>query len=205
MVNKDDKRLVIRIVIIVMLLLIPACKLLLSPIKEKTNNNNKEIDAVEDRLLQVSNKNIDITSLKKDTKILNDDIQNKTEKIPSSLNTKDILSLLLNINNTHLKKDNIVFLETIVNEGLSTLPIRLNFYADETGLSNFFIFLNELPVRSTISNIQITNNYSVEDNINYDLSASSNMMYNLNVDMVINFYCKNTYNHDSLSDDNNKD
>ena len=110
--------------------------------------------------------------------------------LPDDYDSYDMIYLLLDAQAGSLDRHSLIFLEPVFRTDYKVLPVRFSFSSDYNGLIRFLSGLDALQARVSISNMQITAAAMINDNENLSLADKEKLVYNLDVDMTINFYVK---------------
>jgi hypothetical protein len=161
----------------------------LGPVLTEIDLSLRNIAAYQATVSNIQNKQKEIDDMQKRVEQVKRSLLEKREELPEDLDSFDLIHLLSAANANQLIRHSAIFLEPIICEDFLILPVRLSFSTDNLGLSKFLLALEDLENRPTISYLRIAADEITENSQNV-MKKSRKIMYNLDVEMTINFYVK---------------
>ena len=164
--------------------------LFLDPILYQIDLLSRELSTLEEDMLLVENKSRELNAVRYNIEKTEALLLDCIASFPDDYDSHDMICLLLDAQAGSLDRHSLIFLEPVFRTDYKVLPVRFSFSSDYNGLIRFLSGLDALQARVSISNMQITAAAMINDNENLSLADKEKLVYNLDVDMTINFYVK---------------
>jgi hypothetical protein len=167
----------------VMLALLFYYKSYFNPVNRDILTADRDISALQTDMESVQNITEEIQEISTNRIDLESQLKAGKAKLPDELDPYDIILLLSAIDQNILIRNSIIFLDPIERTDYIILPVRFHFSSSYSGFLKMLSFLNSLYLRPSISNMQISG-----ENIRDSMDESDKVIYNLDVEMTLNFY-----------------
>jgi len=164
--------------------------LFLDPILYQIDLLSRELSTLEGDMLLAEIKRSESNAVKYNIERTEALLLEGIASLPDDYDSYDMIYLLLDAQAGSLDRHSLIFLEPVFRTDYKVLPVRFSFSSDYNGLIRFLSGLDALQARVSISNMQITAAAMINDNENLSLADKEKLVYNLDVDMTINFYVK---------------
>lgn len=191
MIKRPHKIILLSIAIITMVLLFYN-NAFFSPIYKDITILRSEISLLKEGLSQAKLTADNMDGLGISIASIKGEIQNKKSNLPDTLDSSDLITLLYGINDEIAAKNSLIFLAPIVGEDFTVVPVRFSFQTSHQGILDLLLFLNSLSIKPTITNMQITTSADNSmENLQNNMDETDKVLYNLYVEMTLNFYVNN--------------
>jgi len=187
--NLSKKKLILYFILLIFLIISLYFYLFLDPILIKTQVSLRDISVFKESMSAFENRKIEIKNIDINRALVQKTIVEKQSNLPTQLESHDLIHILSQANYNKLDRRSLIFLDTISYQNYSTIPVRFSFIADYNGLMDFLSNLGKLPQQPSISYMQISANKDEDYNQN-NMEDNSEVRYNLEVEMTINFHVR---------------
>lgn len=187
--NLSLRRLIPYIILLISIVFILYYHLFLHPTILETQSSLRDISVLNDNITINKNKKMIIGNNQKNSDQFRGLILEKQLKLPDHLDSHDIIYILSEANSAKINKRSIIFMEPVIQEDFSMIPVRFSLSTDNNGILDFLSYLTELPHQPTISYMQISAN-RIENNNQNMMDDNFEVRYNLDVEMNLNFYVR---------------
>jgi Tfp pilus assembly protein PilO len=179
-------------------ILVPVClvlafllyfKAFLGPVQEDIRVTGRELSSLQESMASTRGKARELDDLTVRLSDLESQLQEKKTSLPDTLDSHDLVLLVSKIDPGMLVKNSLIFLEPVEREDFVILPVRFHFSTNYTGLTDLLAYLDSLATRPSVSNMQISAS-GQQENIRNSMEEAGKVIYNLDVEMTLNFYAE---------------
>ncbi|HHY82293.1 MAG TPA: type 4a pilus biogenesis protein PilO [Clostridiales bacterium] len=183
------QRKVLYLILCIALIIFIYYNLFLSPVLYQIDSMTREVSALKEGMSVIDNRNREIKETRDKIKEAEAQLLEKAADLPEDYGSHALIYLLSDADAGKLNRHSLIFLEPVSHQDFMVLPVRFSFSTDYEELMKFLSRLDSLPAKLSIPNLQIMakNKSKIGD---LSLDDNGKVVYNLDVEMTINFYVK---------------